>query len=421
MRTTPRVPLARAVVVAAAAVSLYACARKTLDADNAFVVLDFAPDVKTQRAQELGWKPAKASELMQPNDKLQTYAGAHATIGLKNDQQLFVHELTLLVFGDYDKDDAHARTTGTLVVESGRVQTRSLDAARRADMTWKTPNSEVKVGRVETQRAGYDLVIDAGADDKLSVLLGTAAVKAQGATVSVPEDFGTLVRHGQAPQPPRPLPPPPTGLRTDAPEYFRADLFTGLPLTWRASTAAASYRVVVAADDAFSRVALDAEAPAAAFDARALTAGAWRWRVSARDADGLESKPSATASFTVAKVFPDLAAPAPGAPPFLVRARDAGRRHYVGGWARRPDLGEHEIVVYSLLDRWRLQSYPYAADKPQPVVDADGYWEMRVNQGSRYRAYLTPKGAALPAGADWNDPPKVDGKTFLALAEADAP
>ena len=409
----------RTLLAAAALSALYACARKEWNADNAFVVLSLVPDVKTLRAQELGWKPAAASDLMRPNDKLQTFAGASATIGLKNDQQLFVRELTLLVFGDYDKDDARARTTGALEIQSGQVQTRSLDAARRADMTYRTPNSEVRVGRKADDRGGYDLVIDAGTDDKLSVLLGTAAVSAQGATVAVPEDFGTLVKKGEKPQTPRPLPPAPLLIPTDGGEFFRADAFEGVPLSWQPSTGAASYRVVVASDAQFGRVAREIGATGTLDFARELAAGDWHWRVSARDGDGLESRASSAGVFTVAsKVFGDLPAPDPG-PVFTLRSRDVGRRHYVGGWARRSDLGDFEIVVYALADAWYLQWFPYAPVKPRPVVDADGYWEMRVNGGTRYKAFLVRKGAAgLPDFRHKNEPPKVDGRLFLAEASA---
>lgn len=406
--------LARALAAAAVLTALYGCARKEWNADNAFVVLRVVPDVKTLSARELSWLPASANQLMRPNDKLQTFAGASAIVGLKNDQQLFVRELTLLVFGDYDKDDVKARTTGAVEVQSGAVQTRSLDAARRADMEFRTPNSSVKVGR-RVDGGGYDLVIDSGKDDKLSVLLGTAAVSAQGETVSVPEDFGTMVKHGEKPMPPRLLPPAPALQPSSAADYFRADMFEGVALEWKASTGAASYRAVVAEDPSFAHPAQESGAAGTSVLARDLKGGLWYWRVSARDADGLEGKPSPAGTFRVAdKAFPDLQRPADGV--FLVRRREVGGRRYVGGWARRGDLGDAEIAVYALADAWYLQWYPYSAAKPHPVVDPDGYWELRVNGGTRYKAYLVRKGAKLPDFVRRDAPPKVDGRDILAEA-----
>ena len=413
----------RGVLAAGALIVFYACAQKEWNADNAFVVLNVIPDVRTLRATELAWKPASASDLMRPNDKLQTFAGASATIGLKNDQQLFVRELTLLVFGDYDKDDARARTTGTLQIESGRVETRSLDAARRDDMSFRTKNSAVSVGRKADEHAGYDLVIDAGADDKLSVLSGTAAVSAQGETVGVPENFGTMVKHGEKPQPPRPLPPAPELIAGDGGNFFRADEFEGVPLEWKPSAGAASYRVVVSSDEAFTRVLRDQAAGGSPGYARELKPGTLHWRVSATDKDGLESRPSAAGRFTIAaKVFPELTRPPDGRSLFTARRRDIGKRHYVGGYIRRPDLGDVEVVVYALVDAWYLQWYPYAPLKPRPATDPDGYWEMRVNGGTRYKAYLVRKDSArLPDFRQRQLPPKVDGRVFLAETDAVAP
>lgn len=424
--TTPRglAPgsrLPRLALAAAAAAVLFACAKKIWNEDNSFVVLDVVSDVKTKHSDDLAWKTAAVSDLLRPNDMLQTFAGSNATIGLKNDQRLFVRELTLLIFGEYAKDDGAARTTGRLELQSGRVQTRSLDASRRTDMAFRTKNAEVLVAR--SGDAAYDLVIESGEDDRLSVMLGSAAVTAQGRTVSVPENFGTLVRGGEAPSQPRPLPAPPEIIATDGGEFFRADAFEGVPLTWRPSADAKSYHVVVSSEPGFGRVLGDYETASTLAYARGLNPGRAYWRVSTVDSDGLESRPSEAGRFAVVpRVFPDLAEPPAGEPAFTAAARDIGRRHYAGGWARRPDLGDAEIVVYSLVDAWYLQWHPYADAKPRPFLDPDGYWEMRVNGGTRYRAYLVRKGAAgLPDFKAKSEPPAVDGKTVLAVVEFAAP
>jgi hypothetical protein len=409
--------LKRAVLAAGALCALYACARKDREwsSNNAFVVQDAVPDVKTLRAKELAWKPAAVRDLMRPGDKLQTFAGASATIGLKNDQQLFVRELTLLVFGDYDKDDARARTTGLLEIQSGQLQTRSLDAARGESMAYRTPNSETTVARRAEDRGGYELVIDAGTDDRLSVLAGAAAVKAQGASVNVPENFGTTVKRGQAPQPPRPLPPAPALRTADLTGFFRADMFGGIPFAWKPAAGAASYRLVVARDPDFASVVHVESVAGTRTHVRGLQGGPFSWRVSALDADGLEGRPSPVGAVAaVDKVAPDAASAAAAPKGFAARHREVDGRHYIGGYARRPDLGRYEIVVYRLMDAWHLQSYPYAEGQPRPIVDPDGYWEMRVDIGSSYKAYLVRKGSAgLPDARPWEDPPKVDGSVFL--------
>jgi hypothetical protein len=232
-----------------------------------------------------------------------------------------------------------------------------------------------------------------------------------------------MVKRGQAPQPPRPLPPAPA-LKTPAVSgFFRADLSGGIELAWSASTGAASYRLVLAKDPGFASVVRDESLPGTSETLRDLRGGPLSWRVSAVDTDGLEGRPSAAGTVSVPeKAFPALTLSSTAAQGFVAHRRDVGDRHYVGGFARRPDLGEFDIVVYALVDVWYLQWYPYAEGKPHPVVDPDGYWEMRVNDGSRYKVYLVRKGSQpLPDARSWKDAPKVDGRVFLAEVDAKSP
>jgi hypothetical protein len=139
---------------------------------------------------------------------------------------------------------------------------------------------------------------------RVEALAGEARVRAGGRDLDLRAGQGVRILPGGGAPAARPLPPAPSGR---AP---RRGEVPGARLSWKAPAGAAGYLVEVAKDvDFLDLVATRDEVKTeVTLD---LPAGAYYWRVRARDRDGFESVPWPIFKFTVAG---PAAAPAPTAP-----------------------------------------------------------------------------------------------------------
>jgi hypothetical protein len=421
--------MARAILSFLAVLALLApsaCRRAPLDPKNAVTVVSVLPAATTLRKGDFSWHPAKAGDLLGPMDKVQTSVDASVTLALSDDQRFTVQEMSLVVISDYRRDAVKRLTTGVIEVQQGRVLMDSPGSGENAvSMTCKTPNSEVSAERKASSGQGYELVIVTGAgEDKLSVHEGAARVSAQGVSVDVPAGMGSKIARGGAPQPPKPLPPPPTLLTPETQEYSLIEGKTGAGLRWAPSKGMSSYRVAVASDAAFMRLAADLSVDSAAVSIANLGEGEYLWRVGCLDAEGLEGKPSAPRRFKVSRLFGGVGLPQGEGPALAARFRpeEVGKKYFVGGRLRHPDLAGLDVVVYALVDGWYAQWYPYTPQGLQNViVESDGYFEIATNGGTRFKVYAVRKGyAGMPPFRPAGEPPKPDGKDVLLEAEARA-
>ncbi len=124
-----------------------------------------------------------------------------------------------------------------------------------------------------------------------TALAGAFRIRAAGRTVDVKAGEGTVVADGRPPEPASALPPAPSSL---LPGEDAAYVRTGHPveLRWTANGATASHVEVLALDSDSVLLARDTGVPPVRLDIPWL--GTYRWRVSSRDARGVESAPSPT-------------------------------------------------------------------------------------------------------------------------------
>jgi hypothetical protein len=165
------------------------------------------------------------------------------------------------------------------VLDQGRVL---LQADAREILKVVTDEAEVR-GRghvVVRRQAGRTLV---------SSLAGRFLVTAAGRTVALPAGTGTIVNTRNPPRPPVALAEPPDGLSPGSDARFVAP---GDPvsLTWTARAAAHQVEVLPVGAE---QVLIQRDVGAPPWRLVIPWPGAFRWRVAARDEDGLEGKPSA--------------------------------------------------------------------------------------------------------------------------------
>jgi hypothetical protein len=148
---------------------------------------------------------------------------------------------------------------------------------------------KILVGDGEVRGGGRLVLRRSVGRTSASVLEGSFRLRAAGRTVEVKAGEGTVVTDGRPPEPPTPLPAPPRGLQPGKdPVYVRS----GQPVELRWTQAGPSHHVEIL-DLQDDEVLLAREAAGPPLRLEIPWLGTYRWRVSARDARGVASRPSA--------------------------------------------------------------------------------------------------------------------------------
>ncbi len=150
---------------------------------------------------------------------------------------------------------------------------------------------KIRVGDGEVRGGGRLVLRRSSGRTTATALAGAFRIRAAGRTVDIKAGEGTTVTDGRPPEPASALPAAPSAL---LPGQDVAYVRAGQPveLRWTAEGAAASHVEVLALGRDDVLLARDAGAPPVRLDIPWL--GTYRWRVSSRDARGLESAPSPT-------------------------------------------------------------------------------------------------------------------------------
>jgi hypothetical protein len=207
-------------------------------------------------------------------------------------------------------------------LHTGDTFRTSADASARLDFPWMAvtlgsstmlsiPSSTVlstvlEQGRAEFAGPGRDIVkIHVGEGEvrgggrlvlrrsvgrtSATALEGAFRVRAAGRTVEIKGGEGTVMADGRPPEAPAPLPPAPHGLQPGKdPVYVRVG--QSVELRWTAGGASHHVEILALETDQ-AMFARDVGSPPVRVDIPWV--GTYRWRVSTRDARGIESPPSA--------------------------------------------------------------------------------------------------------------------------------
>jgi hypothetical protein len=148
---------------------------------------------------------------------------------------------------------------------------------------------KIIVGDGEVRGGGRLVLRRSVGRTSLAVLEGAFRVRSRGRTAEVKAGQGTVVTDGRPPEAATPLPEPPQGLHPGQdPAYVRR----GQPVELGWSAHGAGYHVEILALQG-DEVLLARDVGAPPFRLEIPWLGTYRWRVSARDARGVESRPSA--------------------------------------------------------------------------------------------------------------------------------
>jgi len=171
-----------------------------------------------------------------------------------------------------------AKTVLSTVLEQGRAEF----AGPGRDIV------KILVGEVEVRGGGRLVLRRSPGRTSASALEGGFRVRSARRTVEIKAGEGTVVTDGAPPSPPSPLPAAPRGLVPGAdPAYVRS----GQPVELRWAGGGPSHHVEILGLEG-KDVLLSREVGASPLRVEIPWLGTYRWRVSARDARGVESRPS---------------------------------------------------------------------------------------------------------------------------------
>jgi hypothetical protein len=215
------------------------------------------------------WRPAQEGGALQIGEQVRTASGAVLQIDFPW-MAVTVSSSSILHFPDAPFLQG--------VLAQGRV---ALRAEHRDILKLVTEEAEVRgQGHVVVRRQGQSTLV--------SGLTGHFSVEGAASVVNVPAGTGTIVRAGQPPRSPIPLPAPPDGLVPGTDPIY---VGSGKPVRLRWNGRASAYHVeVLAVGSETVLIEQDVAEPTAELAIR--WPGAFRWHVASRDPSGLEGPPS---------------------------------------------------------------------------------------------------------------------------------
>ena len=248
------------------------------------------------------WAAARAGQALEGGWQVATHDASSALLTFRDDSVLEMRAQTLVVIYGGSRELAR-RGDARATLERGTLRSRLGELAGIVDL--ETPTSRAQVGSGQAV-----MTVDQDGTSRLANLGGRAAtVTTDVGRVRVPAGTGTIVRRGEAPSAPRPLPPPPVWSNDLAGRFVgltgRGGTLRG---SWEPVPDAARYRVEIAARPDGSDVVAAVEVPGdeQSFEVHGLPPSVYYASVATIDASMLEGAPSPLRAMQVmsARIIP---------------------------------------------------------------------------------------------------------------------
>jgi hypothetical protein len=218
-----------------------------------------------------GWHPIKPGDSVRTGDRLRTAPDGVARFDLP---------WMSVTAGPATVMHIPAEVVLSLVLGEGRVE---FEGRGRDIVKVRTADAVIRgTGRIVVRRESGRTLVMAMAMD------GTFRVEASGEAVVLQAGEGTVVRDGEAPRPAQKLPEAPERLRPGADPLYVAN-GESATLTWSPAAASSHVQVMALGSD---EVLMARDVSRLPYTLLIPWEGTFRWRVSSRDAQGLESRPS---------------------------------------------------------------------------------------------------------------------------------
>jgi hypothetical protein len=257
--------------------------------------------VEGRRPEDLLWSDRVLNSILIEEEKVRTLSRSTAQITFRDDSRLRLNPNSEAVIQRMRVDPLNRREEAKVSLVEGDFYALLAGKSARKDFELEIPQVETEI-----ESTNFWVRRDDNGSKFTNYDEGILQVAAQGESVTLGENEGTLVRTGEPPTPKMDLLAAP-GLIAPADDVvtFTADV----DLSWADVPDAAGYWLEIAFDPAFRGMTLSRWGlKDASFDASELDVGTYYWRVAALDKFGLPGARSDPWRFNLR---------ADGTPPFL--------------------------------------------------------------------------------------------------------
>ena len=266
--------------------------------------------VERRRPTELDWTRIPVDTLLAEAERLRTLAESFAVVRFRDASRIRMGEHSHLVIQHLREDRLTRREEVGVLLYGGDLRALIGAEASRQILNVQTEG-------IETQSKSRDYWVEKTPERaRLANFDGEVAVTAEGTTVQVRKDQGTLVERGDPPLEPVDLLPAPELI---APSEGAQVFDVHADLRWSAVPSAAAYWLEVARDPGLTELVLsDTDVTATHLGLSLGEDGRYYWRVSAVDASGLPGPAAPLRQFLKAR---------DEIPPYLQLRRPAAGLH----------------------------------------------------------------------------------------------
>lgn len=284
------------------------------------------------RPADDAWVAAQRGLGLYRGGRVATQQRSAAELTFRDTSVVQLREHTLVII--FGPSSTTTRTAGMeATLETGALRTR-LGELRGEASGGNTLRVVTSSGTATLQGGSAVVGVDEQGTSRLSNHSSGASMQSSsgGRPVTLPQNTGSMVRRGQRPTPPRPLPPAPTWQSGTRRFLGVAGVGGDLEGTWAQVPSASRYRIEIArqADGRDVVFATEVDASITGFQAHRLPGGTYYVTVATLDGDLFESRPSTAERFEIVEgrvVRPgeDPSAPAPAFDPGDPTAEPAAR------------------------------------------------------------------------------------------------
>jgi hypothetical protein len=335
-------------------------------------------DVTTRRGSNLAWGTARRGMRLYNRDAVQTRSRSAASIAFRRRGRLDLGSNTHVIISSNDSDIFSSQRRSSVLMIDGQLRGRLLSGpGEPVELEVTLPGGSTRITSESGGGEDVEFRISVNADSATSVVMdrGVAEVIADGDTVTVKSSQYTTVSKDSAPSTPTALSSPVKPVGPVSGEVFNfRNLSPQVEFKWSADDAFSGYRILIAADPAFSDIVHDEVVEEPHLTHGNLSAGTYYWRVYGLKG-GFEITVSNTRVFHLSQTIqpPKLLVYFPDEPVesavFDLKGRtERGTRVLVGGEEAKVDARGHfvfrlhlepglNVVVVEAVDKLGNVSY----------------------------------------------------------------